>query len=291
MNPMADDQATKRLEERLRTGFAIARLPIEPASLTAFVEQVTETAEPERTSRSGGGRFLLLVAAALALTAGLAILSGAGRLPAVTTTPSPVAVATTPIPSNAATAPPPSMASSPMPLPSAPYSNADLEAFITQVESQRDWFTSIGVELFDSDIDALTDTVRVRYIARDDTAGPAILAHFGFPDWLTPKWYGPPPWAGPRGRLVIRFVDSAGRPLAVTAGITCSPVAVDTSVGYESLPKDTQGTSRCVFDDVPAVVWDVEVRYTDRHDDNKTLHRKVTVPAEGTGVVTVEIRR
>jgi hypothetical protein len=184
-----------------------------------------------------------------------------------------------------------SVAPSPMPSPSGPYSDAALEGFIAQVEAQRDWFTSIGVELFDPDIDALTNTVRVRYIAKDDSAGPAILAHFGNPSWMTPKWYGPPAWAGPWGRLVIRFTDRAGRPLASTADITCSPVAVDPSVGYESLPKGTLGTSQCEFDHFPAVAWRVDVHFTDSHDDNQHLQRLVTVPADGTGAATVQIRR
>ncbi len=170
-----------------------------------------------------------------------------------------------------------------------PYSIADLRAKGTTIMAERDWLRSIGVELVDADPDELTNTVRLRYIAPDRSAEPAILDHFGNPDWLTLRWLGPPPWTGPWGRLLVTVVDPAGRPLPTTAATTCSAEPIDTSVRYTALPTGTDGSDHCLFDHVPAVAWDVAVTYTDAHSDRKTVHRRVDVPVDGTGSVTVVI--
>ncbi len=138
----------------------------------------------------------------------------------------------------------------------------------------------------------MTNTVELRYIAPNRSAEPAILDHFGHPDWLSVHWEGPPPWTGPWGRLVVRVVDSAGRPLPAEANPHCTPTPIESSVRYDpGVATGTDATGTCIFDRIPAAAFDIEVSFTDSHDTTKTVHRQVVVPADGTGNVTIEVER
>jgi hypothetical protein len=173
----------------------------------------------------------------------------------------------------------------------APYSTADLEVLAAQVVAEQAWFATIRVEFIDAEPWEGAPVVRLRYIAPDRSAEPLITAHFGDPDWLTLRWLGPPPWTGPLGRLVVRIVDPEGRPLPRAADPTCLPTPVETSVRYSAFPRDTDGTRRCVYEQVPAVAWDVEVTWLDANEIKQRIHRRVEVPAGGTGSTTVVIDR
>ncbi len=173
----------------------------------------------------------------------------------------------------------------------APFSTADLEILAAQVVAEQAWFATIGVEFIDAKPSESANVVRLRYIAPDRSAEPQIAAHFGDPEWLTLRWLGPPPWTGPLGRLVVRIVDPEGRALPREADPSCTPTPVEMSVRYAAFPRDTDGTRRCVFEQVPAVAWDVEVTWLDANDVQHRIERRVEVPAGGTGSTTVVIDR
>ncbi len=97
---------------------------------------------------------------------------------------------------------------------------------------------------------------------------------------------------GLRGRLLVRVVDQAGRPLPAAANPHCTPMPVDPSVQFNpGVATGTDATGTCVFDPIPAAAFDVEVSFIDSHDITKTVHGRVVVPADGTGAVTIAIDR
>jgi hypothetical protein len=164
----------------------------------------------------------------------------------------------------------------------AQYSLGQLEAFSEQVESERGWFATIRAELFRASPAELENAVRVRYLSNSLDVEPAILDHFGRPDWMRLKWYGSLPWTGPRGTLRAVVVDETGR----RVNGECVLISRDMAAMFEGLPVATRD-GVCEFDEIPATVYQVEVSI----DGDRTTSERVDVPPNGTAKVRVVVTR
>lgn len=162
---------------------------------------------------------------------------------------------------------------------------AELEALISVVEAERSWFTSIGAELFHPNVSELDNKVRIRYKAKDESVEPLILAHFGNPDWIVLKWYGPPPWTGPEGTLRVTVVDHDGRP--VDASVYAVPLERAVSDG----PVINTGPDGRVDFTLPAIDWELWISFQNRKDENLEIKRRVHVSGNRTTNVRYVVDR
>lgn len=169
----------------------------------------------------------------------------------------------------------------------ATYSLQQLDKFAQEVEADRGWFPSVGAELFKSDSYELTNSVRVRYIARDKAVEPLIRAHFGDPAWITVKWYGPPEWTGPRGNLRVSVVDRASHPVEVE----CLPESLDMAVASNYLPLESGPDGKCEFDKLASVTWRVGIAYENRDGERANGTQTVRVPNDGTASLRFVVDR
>ena len=166
-----------------------------------------------------------------------------------------------------------------------PYSLQDLDELARDVEAERDWFATVGAELYGASAREQTNSVRVRYIAVDESVEPAILEHFGEPEWMSLSWYGPPPWPGPWGSLRVEVVDQGGRPVDPS----CSLFTDDRTVPNSYLPIGADGV--CAYSRLPAVPWDVKISYESRAGDNLAVMETVRVRAGAPMVIRVVVER
>lgn len=164
------------------------------------------------------------------------------------------------------------------------YSLDDLGAFARAVEADREWFSSVGAELSTVGPRAPDNVVELTYRANSVDVEAGIVSHFRNVDWLILSREGPLPWAGGYGRLVVRIVDRAGRP--VEAGVL--PNSADERVSSAFLPKEVNGLYE--EERVEAVVWEVIVTYFDGQDEVSTSVI-VRVPEGGVGNGTVVVER
>jgi hypothetical protein len=164
------------------------------------------------------------------------------------------------------------------------YSLNDLDVFTRQVEADRAWFTSIGAELTSASAREQDNIVELTYKANDRDLGPQIRSHFGDADWLTLTLSGPLPWTGGYGRLVVKIVDQAGRP--VEAGVL--PTSADERVSSAFIPMEVDGLYE--EERIEAIVWEVIVTYFAREDERSTTVM-VRVPENGVGSATVVVER
>lgn len=178
-------------------------------------------------------------------------------------------------------------AAAPIDVRDAAYSVDELATFALKVESARAWFPTVGAALYQADSYELTNSVRVRYIAKDTSVEPLILAHFGDPTWMTVKWYGPPEWTGPRGDLRITVVDRARRPVDVE----CLPESLDPAVSANYLPLESGRDGICEFGGLASVAWRVGVSFEDHAGRSVNVSQNVLVPNGGTRDVQFAVDR
>lgn len=160
----------------------------------------------------------------------------------------------------------------------------DLGAFARTVEANREWFSSAGAEISTVSPRVQDNVVELTYRANNVDVEGAIVSHFRNVDWLILSREGPLPWAGGYGRLVVRIVDRAGRP--VEAGVL--PNSADERVTSAFLPKEVDGLYE--EERVEAIVWEVIVTYFDGQDEVSTSVI-VRVPEGGVGNGTVVVDR
>ena len=137
-----------------------------------------------------------------------------------------------------------------------PHSLEALDGFAALVRSKEDLIEASGARLVAADPD-VSGLVRVRYLAADDEVGERISELLGNPGWLSLEREGPMPWAGPRGSLVVRLIDAAGRPVP---DVQCSWMAVDPTVDAQSaLAYSTDERGECRIDHLPATSYSIEL--------------------------------
>jgi hypothetical protein len=164
------------------------------------------------------------------------------------------------------------------------WSLAELEGFSRQVEGERAWFDTIGVEFMQVDRRVTDNFVHVDYIARTEAASGAIEAHFGNPSWLRAEWAGPPQWSGPTADLVLRIREANGRP---GVGIRCDIQPQDEHAGVDlgEVVYATDVTGVCTATSIPAVPYRVRLfRSVQDHEERIRLD-DLRVVLQTTGTV------
>lgn len=161
------------------------------------------------------------------------------------------------------------------------YSLGKLATLASQVDVDRDWFPTVGAELYETDVSVQSNSVRVRYQAKDESSEPAIREHFGQPNWMSLRWYGPLAWTGPLGDLRVIVVDRSGRPVVAT----CTPDSVELGVSANFLPHGSGADGICEFKGLPATTYEVRVMFQNRRDERIDLKTLTSIPANGTRTV------
>ena len=161
------------------------------------------------------------------------------------------------------------------------WSLTDLEGFIDRLEADKDWYETIGVEFVQTKRSIIEDFVRVEYRAPSDQASPAIAARYGNPTWLRVEWT-PSEWAGPRGRLVIRVVDTNGRPVP---GVGCELISEDPRVSAGSdMRIGTDGEGILDLPNMPTVPYRIRLsQWVD--NDHDEFVKEIRVVHVSTGSV------
>lgn len=161
------------------------------------------------------------------------------------------------------------------------WSLRDLQGFQERVSEDTDWLSTVGARVLDVTLEIEDNAIRLHYEAPSDNVAERIAQHYVSPSWLDVEWQGPLPWTGPRGALIVRAIDSAGKPVS---GLLCDARPTDSAVQYSigvALLTDEQGM--CTFTSVPAATF-IAIVTDERHEE---WRGQAEVPANGTGRVTI----
>ena len=160
------------------------------------------------------------------------------------------------------------------------YSLQELQAFENAVKAERDWITSLGVDVIDISFRAKDSVVNIYYQAPTRDVEPKIRERLGEPAWLTFEWAGPPPWTGPSGRLELVVVDQRREPTPARVVLRSLDPRVDGFGPFDAEDKPFIGRSWAAVD------WEAVVLYV-VDGMERTITKKFTVPADG--VIKVRI--
>lgn len=166
---------------------------------------------------------------------------------------------------------------------------AELSTFIEQVLRDRDWFPTIGTDLFTAEIDVIENRVQVLFRGPDRAAAALIEAHFGAPPWLRAVYLGPLPWEGPRGDLRVVVFDRTGRPMP---GVFVSYEAIDPAARFESPFANATGEDGTVlFEDLPAVAYRISIRLPRAEGEgwSELGERPAMIPPKGVATVRFDV--
>jgi hypothetical protein len=159
------------------------------------------------------------------------------------------------------------------------WSLVELRRFMNEVNGEDDWFSTAGISYHTVSLDELNNRVAVEIDSVDPGDTTRVAEHFGNPGWLSVEW-GPAPWTGPRGNLVIVVEDERGNRVRRAY---CMYQALDPLARETEGEVSTEESGRCVIRDVPAARYDIWIRRTGDGDAWITLARfETTVPADAT---------
>ena len=165
------------------------------------------------------------------------------------------------------------------------WSLAELQGFVRQVEAERAWFDTIGVEFLQVDRAINDNFVHVDYRGPSELASAAIEERFGDPTWLETRWIGPPPWAGPRADLVLRITDVTGRP---ATDIRCDIRPLDPMAdnGFSEFIFTTDDAGVCDIRSIPTVTYEVRLLRIVNEEvvPNSVKELRLSVASGGTAV-------
>jgi len=175
-------------------------------------------------------------------------------------------------------------AGAPIKVRAVPFSLPELQTKADAILTDAKWFTDHKLELVD--VEPGAGNVQLRYRGGNGKEADVIAGRYGRPDWLELSWWGPAPWTGARGTVVVTAKDRDGHRVA---DAYCVVDPVDPLITYEpgvALVTNTRGV--CRLPAVPAVdvrvmVWWQEQPYT----GDPAGSGRVTVPPNGKAPVTV----
>jgi hypothetical protein len=162
------------------------------------------------------------------------------------------------------------------------YTLGELEAFFASVQSDTDWFPSIGEELVDTSLDLAANRVSLHLRSPDPAAEMLIAERFHDSGWMAFTYDGPAPWTGPRGDLEVTVVEAGGHPAAVD----CLIGSTDPRVQQEQFGFVDDG--RCFYEDLPAVKWTLRIDY-DGENEAQTVFRDFVVKPNDVQRATVVV--
>lgn len=170
----------------------------------------------------------------------------------------------------------------------AKYSLEELDRFAAEVNAKAAWFKTIGATYGEATPDIAANKVGVVYLGDADTV-KAVRNHFGNPDWISVHREGPRRWAGPRGALIVKAVDNAGRPVA---NAICVVVPDDPDVSVNSTDGfNTDQRGICRAESLPAVKYTVRVVIAGNIEARVLGETRAAVAANDTTRVRIVVAR